>query len=65
NTNTIFLVVDSSDQIRIYKAREKLHLLFNELSSTPLLIFINKQDLPDAISAAEIVDNLGLHTVGR
>lgn len=33
----------------------------DELRDALLLVFANKQDLPNAMSAAEITDKLGLH----
>ena len=35
----------------------------DELREAVLLIFANKQDLPNAMNAAEITDKLGLHTI--
>ena len=33
----------------------------DELRESVLLVFANKQDLPNAMSAAEMTDKLGLH----
>jgi ADP-ribosylation factor protein 1 len=35
----------------------------DELRDAVLLVFANKQDLPNAMSAAEITDKLGLHNL--
>lgn len=35
----------------------------DELRDALLLVFANKQDLPNAMSAAEISDKIGLHTL--
>ena len=35
----------------------------DELREAVLLIFANKQDLPNAMNAAEITDKLGLHSL--
>ena len=35
----------------------------DELRDAVLLVFANKQDLPNAMSAAEITDKLGLHSL--
>jgi len=35
----------------------------DELRDALLLVFANKQDLPNAMSAAEITDKLGLHSI--
>jgi len=35
----------------------------DEMRDAVLLVFANKQDLPNAMPAAEVTDKLGLHTV--
>lgn len=41
-----------------------VHLLAqDELRDAVLLVFANKQDLPNAMNAAEITDKLGLHSL--
>lgn len=44
-------------------ARDELHRMLNEdeLRDSILLVFANKQDLPNAMTAAEMTDKLGLH----
>lgn len=37
--------------------------LQDELREAVLLVFANKQDLPNAMNAAEITDKLGLHSL--
>lgn len=37
--------------------------LQDELRDAVLLVFANKQDLPNAMNAAEITDKLGLHSL--
>eukprot|EP00958_Prasinococcus_capsulatus_P027510 scaffold5582_cov444-Prasinococcus_capsulatus_cf.AAC.3 len=63
-TGLIF-VVDSNDRDRIGEARDELHRMLNEdeLRDAVLLVFANKQDLPNAMNAAEITDKLGLHSL--
>lgn len=39
------------------------HPLQDELRDAVLLVFANKQDLPNAMNAAEITDKLGLHSL--
>jgi ADP-ribosylation factor protein 1 len=58
-------VVDSNDRHRIPEVREALHKLLanDDLAGRPLLVFANKQDLPNAMSTPEVVDKLNLHTV--
>ncbi|KAI8874229.1 putative ADP-ribosylation factor 1 [Ramicandelaber brevisporus] len=62
NTQGIIFVVDSNDRERISEAREELNRMLNEdeLRDAILLVFANKQDLPNAMNAAEITDKLGL-----
>ncbi|CAH2080536.1 unnamed protein product [Thlaspi arvense] len=38
-------------------------LIMDELRDAVLLVFANKQDLPNAMNAAEITDKLGLHSL--
>mmetsp|Transcript_60316 Transcript_60316/g.68744 ORF Transcript_60316/g.68744 Transcript_60316/m.68744 type:complete len:182 (-) Transcript_60316:406-951(-) len=65
NTQGLIFVVDSNDRERVEDAREELHRMLNEdeLKEATVLVFANKQDLPDAMSAAEVTDKLGLHTI--
>jgi len=58
-------VVDSNDRERVSEAREELQRMLNEdeLRDALLLVFANKQDLPNAMNAAEITDKLGLHSL--
>ena len=65
NTQGIIFVVDSNDRDRIAEAREELQQMLNEdeLRDALLLVFANKQDLPNAMNAAEITEKLGLHSI--
>ncbi|KAF3764804.1 putative ADP-ribosylation factor ARF1, small GTPase-like protein [Cryphonectria parasitica EP155] len=65
NTQGIIFVVDSNDRDRVVEAREELQRMLNEdeLREAALLVFANKQDLPNAMNAAEITDKLGLHSL--
>jgi len=65
NTQGLIFVVDSNDRDRIDAARDELHRMLNEdeLRDSILLVFANKQDLPNAMSAAEMTDKLGLHSL--
>ena len=65
NTQGLIFVVDSNDRDRISEARDELHRMLNEdeLRDAVLLVFANKQDLPNAMTAAEITDKLGLHSI--
>jgi len=63
-TGLIF-VVDSNDRDRIDVAKGELDGLLgqDELRDAPLLVFANKQDLPNAMSTSEMADKLGLHSL--
>ena len=54
--------MDSLDRDRVAEARDQLQLMLNEdeLRDSLLLVFANKQDLPNAMNAAEISERLGL-----
>jgi len=60
NTDALIFVIDSSDIDRIDIAREELMLTLQDekLANTNLLIFANKQDLPNALSASQIIEKL-------
>ena len=65
NTQGLIFVVDSNDRDRVDAAHEELHKMLNEdeLREAIVLVFANKQDLPNAMNAAEITDKLGLHSL--
>ncbi|TRY84068.1 hypothetical protein DNTS_014932 [Danionella cerebrum] len=65
NTQGLIFVVDSNDRERVNEAREELTRMLaeDELRDAVLLVFANKQDLPNAMNAAEITDKLGLHSL--
>ena len=62
NTQVLIFVVDSNDRDRFPTVREELHRMLNEneLREAILLVFANKQDLPNALSAAEVTEGLEL-----
>ena len=53
-------MVDSNDRDRAGEARDELHRMLkeDELHDAVLLVFANKQDLPNAMTAAEITDKV-------
>eukprot|EP00033_Pygsuia_biforma_P000137 GCRY01000173.1.p1 GENE.GCRY01000173.1~~GCRY01000173.1.p1 ORF type:complete len:208 (+),score=26.86 GCRY01000173.1:81-626(+) len=65
NTQAVIFVVDSNDRDRIDEAKNELSRMLDEdeLRDAVLLVFANKQDLPNAMSAAEISDKVGLHNL--
>ncbi|KAF5814076.1 putative small GTP-binding protein [Helianthus annuus] len=67
NTHALIFVVDSNNRKRIYQARNELHRLLkeDELSDATILVFANKQDLPDAMNVSEVADKLKLHTISQ
>ncbi|KAH8082614.1 ADP-ribosylation factor [Filobasidium floriforme] len=62
NTQGIIFVVDSNDRDRVAEAREELQRMLSEdeLRDALLLVFANKQDLPNAMNAADLTNKLGL-----
>ncbi|KAK4297853.1 hypothetical protein Pmani_029762 [Petrolisthes manimaculis] len=62
NMQGIIFVIDSNDRERIGEAKEELMQMLAEiqLRDAVLLVFANKQDLPNAMNTAEITDKLGL-----
>merc|ERR1712217_564064 len=58
----VIFVVDSSDRDRIDLAHEELHAVLDEreMRDVAVLVFANKQDLPDAMNASEVGEKLGL-----
>lgn len=65
NTQGLIFVIDSNDRERINEAREELNRMLqeDELRDAVLLVFANKQDLPNAMNAAEITEKLKLHSL--
>jgi len=72
NTQGIIFVVDSNDKERVdnsnnseASAKEELHRMLaeDELRDAALLVFANKQDLPNAMSVADLTDRLQLNTI--
>lgn len=61
-TDAIIFVVDSNDHDRIGEAAEELHKMLSDelLRDAHLLVFANKQDLPNAIKVPEMAERLRL-----
>merc|ERR1712048_414362 len=61
-THGVIFVIDSSDRDRIQDAQEELwNLLRDEhMRDVVLLVFANKQDLPNAMTPGEVSKHLGL-----
>merc|ERR1712232_1152046 len=65
NTQGLIFVVDSNDVNRMDIARETICSMMkeDELHHAALLVYANKQDLPNALGASEISDKLGLRNL--
>ncbi|THU99586.1 ADP-ribosylation facter [Dendrothele bispora CBS 962.96] len=61
----IIFVVDANDRDRIADAREEILQMMNDdqLRHACLLVWANKQDLPQAMNVSELTDKLGLHAL--
>merc|ERR1712061_656884 len=66
-TNALIYVVDSNDRDRTEDAREELMKMLSEdeMRDAVLLVFANKQDLPNAMSTSEVAEKLGLCDLRR
>jgi len=62
-TDALVYVIDSADRRRMEETGVELQQLLDEekLSSVPLLVMANKQDLLNALSPSEITTELGLN----
>eukprot|EP01105_Mastigella_eilhardi_P015108 TRINITY_DN3438_c0_g1_i5.p1 TRINITY_DN3438_c0_g1~~TRINITY_DN3438_c0_g1_i5.p1 ORF type:complete len:462 (+),score=90.16 TRINITY_DN3438_c0_g1_i5:765-2150(+) len=63
NTQGVVFVIDSSDHSRLLEARDAMllpALQDDQLTDVVLLVFCNKQDLPNAMNVGEISDLLDL-----
>jgi len=65
NTQGLIFVVDSNDRERIQEGAEELQKMLqeDELRDAVLLLFANKQDLPNAMAISEMTDKLGLQSL--
>ena len=65
NTQAVIFVVDSNDAARLKEARDELWKVLEspELANAVLLIFANKQDLPNALSGEEITNGLDIKKI--
>ena len=64
-TNAVIFVIDSNDRERVAEARDELHRMLSDdqLRESVILVFANKQDLPNAMSVNEITERLGLNSL--
>ncbi|XP_048346689.1 ADP-ribosylation factor-like protein 10 [Sphaerodactylus townsendi] len=59
----LVFVVDAADIPRLPTARQELHCLLAEDAQLPLIVLANKQDKKDALSVAELHNELALNTL--
>ena len=66
NTQAIIFVVDSNDTTRLKEAKDELWKVLEspELKDALLLVFANKQDLPNSMCADDISNALELSQIG-
>lgn len=64
-TEGVIYVVDSTDCDRFDLAAQELHSLLaaDELRNAKVLVLANKQDLPDAVSAADLAEKMNLRSL--
>lgn len=65
NTQAIIYVVDSSDTERIGTSAAEFHAILgeDELKEALILVYANKQDLPQALDDAAVAEGLGLSNI--
>jgi len=65
--NAMIFVVDSTDRDRVEQAKDEMAKMLQEdaLEGIPLLVFANKQDLPNAMTVPELTTALGLSCISR
>lgn len=65
NTQAVIFVVDSNDQNRLKEARDELWKVLEspELTAAVVLVFANKQDLPNALSSDDVMKGLELEKI--
>ncbi|KAH3745199.1 ADP-ribosylation factor 1 [Pelomyxa schiedti] len=64
-TEAYVFVLDASDRERIEEASFEMHRLISEVETleAPLLVFANKQDLPNALTVEEVTETLNLPAI--
>ncbi|KAL1491002.1 hypothetical protein ABEB36_011664 [Hypothenemus hampei] len=65
NTDVLIYVVDSADKKRLEETGIELYELLSDdkLHNVPLLVYANKQDLPESLSASNLAQALGLPSI--
>uniref|UniRef100_A0A8R1IM44 ADP-ribosylation factor-like protein 5 n=1 Tax=Caenorhabditis japonica TaxID=281687 RepID=A0A8R1IM44_CAEJA len=64
-TDAVIVVIDSADVTRLPIMKEQLHqmLQHEDLARAHILVLANKQDLPEALNAADVSLQLGLQNL--
>ncbi|KAM4653567.1 ADP-ribosylation factor-like protein 10 isoform 1-T2 [Amazona ochrocephala] len=65
HAHVLVFVVDSVDRSRLATARQELHMLLAIEPQLPLVVLANKQDKSNAMSTAELWEELALHTLSE
>ncbi|XP_042351736.1 ADP-ribosylation factor 4-like [Plectropomus leopardus] len=65
NTQGLIFVIDSNDRERVAESAEELGKMLSEdeLRNAVLLVFANKQDLPNALPVSDLTEKLNLHSL--
>ncbi|XP_062448121.1 ADP-ribosylation factor 5 isoform X2 [Rhea pennata] len=65
NTQGLIFVVDSNDRERVQESADELQKMLqeDELRDAVLLVFANKQDMPNAMAVSELTAKLGLQAL--
>ena len=62
DTQGVIWVVDSNDPVRVAESRTELEAVLGDerMREAAVLVLANKQDLPGALTLAQLTDKLGL-----
>lgn len=62
--DAVIFVVDSNDTARIQEAQDELFGIMNHqlLRNAKLIVYANKQDLPESMSTSQVIEKLNLQT---
>lgn len=62
-TQALIFVIDSNDRDRIEEAKQELIRIISdrEMKDAVILVYANKNDLPNVMDINEITEKLGLH----
>jgi len=65
NTDGLIFLVDSVDSSRLEEARQELSKILSndEMRSVPILIYANKQDMPNALSASRVAESMRIYNL--